>query len=329
MPSPTPPADPCVPFSAATLRPLVGDLRQVASVRRLVLDDGPERGVPVVALSSGGGLDLWLMAGRALDVGPLWFKGRPMAWQSPSGFSHPALGDPERDGGRGFERLFSGFLVTCGLDRIRGAADDGPLHGRLGAAPARVLSAGEQWSAATPVLEVVGEVVQFRLGGESLRLRRTWRVPIGGTALQLEDEVTNEGPLPQSHDLLYHLNLGHPAIATGTQVQAAGACLAGPITLPDTGPVAEARCVAAPDDGTATVRTPQPGGGALQMHLRASTDTLPWLQVWQDLRPTRGVLAIEPCTSERLAGGRSAPLTPLQPGEQRRYRLDIDFSEVA
>ena len=67
---------------AAALRPLVGDLRQFAGVRRLVFDDGPERGVPVLAISSGGGLDLWLLAGRCLDIGPLWFRGRPVAWQS-------------------------------------------------------------------------------------------------------------------------------------------------------------------------------------------------------------------------------------------------------
>lgn len=322
---PNPTSD--APIDAARLRPLVGDLRQLASVRRLVLDDGPERGVPILALSSGGGLDLWLMAGRALDIGALWFRGRPLAWQSPAGFTHPALGGAERDGGRGFERLFSGFLVTCGLDRIRGPQADGPLHGRLGSSPARVLSATEQWQAPQPALEVVGEVTQHRLGGESLRLRRTLRVPIGGTSLEWLDEVTNEGPEPQPHALLYHLNFGHPAITSGTCIEAGGRTLAGPITLPDNAAVAEAQCATAHPSGT-TVRTPLGDGRTLAIEIHQDTTTLPWLQLWQDLRPTRGVLAVEPCTTDRAPGAppQTAPL--LQPGECRRYRVELRCAEI-
>ncbi len=47
------------------LRPRVGDLRQSASVRRIALDDGAERGVRALAFSTGGGLD-FLGAGRPL-----------------------------------------------------------------------------------------------------------------------------------------------------------------------------------------------------------------------------------------------------------------------
>ena len=53
------------------LAPLVGDLRQVASVRRIVLDDGAERGVRALAFSTGDGLDFWVLTDRSLDIGPL------------------------------------------------------------------------------------------------------------------------------------------------------------------------------------------------------------------------------------------------------------------
>ena len=94
-------------------RPLVGDLRQIASVRRIVLDDGPKRGVSALAFSTGGGLDFWVLVDRAMDIGPLWHRGTPMAWQSPAGFRHPALVDVEGDGGHGFGRGFSGFLMKA------------------------------------------------------------------------------------------------------------------------------------------------------------------------------------------------------------------------
>ena len=69
-------------FTAAD-RHRVGDPRQFASVRRIVLDDGAERGVHALAFSTGGGLDFWALADRALDIGPLWWKGTPIAWVSP------------------------------------------------------------------------------------------------------------------------------------------------------------------------------------------------------------------------------------------------------
>jgi|JRYF01.1.fsa_nt_gb hypothetical protein len=311
---------------AETLRPLVGDLRQLASVRRMVLDDGPERGVPVLALSSGGGLDLWLLAGRGLDIGPLWFRGRPMAWQAPPGYAHPALSVPDRDAGRGIQRLLSGFLTTCGLERIRQGDATGPLHGRLGCAPARVLAAGEHWDRDEPVIEVVAQTVQYRLGGESLLLHRRVQVPIGGCTLRLEDRVTNEGPQSQAHELLYHFNLGHPAIGPGTRVVRGDQTLAGPLAMPLVQACGEASCLCA-DDAAVVVRTPGADGLGLSITFACDASTLPWLQLWHDLRPRCGLLCVEPCTSERVHGGRSASTPFLEPGESRCYRVEIGFAE--
>ena len=72
-----------VPVTRDALRPLAGDLRQLASVRRIVLDDGSERGVRALAFSTGGGLDFWVLADRSLDIGPLWLRGMQLAWQAP------------------------------------------------------------------------------------------------------------------------------------------------------------------------------------------------------------------------------------------------------
>ncbi len=44
-----------------------------------------------LAFSTGGGLDFWVMADRSLDIGPLWYRGSPVAWQSPSGFRSRSL----------------------------------------------------------------------------------------------------------------------------------------------------------------------------------------------------------------------------------------------
>ena len=92
----------------------VPDLRQLAAVRRITLDDGAERGVRALSFDTGGGLAFWLLADRSLDIGPLSFRGMPLAWQHPAGFVAPGLHDAQADGGTGIQRALSGFLVLVG-----------------------------------------------------------------------------------------------------------------------------------------------------------------------------------------------------------------------
>ena len=308
-----------------TLRSCMGDLRQFASVRRIVLEDGAEQGVRALAFSTGGGLDFWAMASRSMDIGPLWCNGVPLAWQAPHGFAHPGTGHPDGDAGRGVERMMSGLLMTCGLEHIRQPADGHPLHGRLPMTPARVIAAGEDWQHTPPIVYAQGEAVQSRLGGETLRLERRIEAVIGACELRLTDTVTNEGNRPQHHDLLYHFNFGYPGITSGSTVELDGTPLLGPIRLPDDNADSTVRCVStiASSHARCVLRTPMKNGAILYVTLAFDTTTLPFLQVWQDLRPRCGLLAIEPCTSAWESGGFSAPGPLLAPGEQRRYSLTL------
>jgi hypothetical protein len=315
---------------ASSLRLLTGDLRQLASVRRIVLDDGPERGLSAFTLSTGGGLDFWLLAGRTLDIGPLWWRGTPIAWQAPQGFAHPHAARPSDDAGNGIGRLISGFQTTCGLDRIRQASTSGPMHGSLGLAPARVLSAVEDWECEKPELRVEAEAVQYRLSTQALRLRRVVRAPIGGGELFIDDVVSNEGHAPQSHDLLYHFNLGYPGVRDGTTVTSQAARLLHIGAFPDTSHTLQARCMAVAQIGSACrVTTPLSSTEELLVDFAWSGDSLPYLQLWTNLQPRTGLLAIEPCTSERLDDGQSAASRPLQPGESRKYSLRLSFATRA
>lgn len=308
--------------SLSRTRSFVGDLRQVASVRRIVLDDGPERGVAALAFSTGGGLDFWVLADRAMDIGPLWHKGLPMAWQSPAGFRHPALVDPEGDDGNGFGRGFSGFLMTCGLDHTRHPAQGRPQHGRLPFLPARITVYGENWDATEPHLYCEGEIVQWRHGAEALRLVRRIEAPIGGETLRIRDRVENIGWAEQRHALLYHINFGYPCIVPGAVVALHGEAILGPLTAPDGRAVPAARSHALGGrEGMCTLSS-----GTRAVALAFSGQTLPYLQVWHDPRPHAYVLAIEPCTSARPADGSLAIEPVLTAGECREYALDLKFS---
>ena len=306
------------------LRSKVGDLRQFASVRRIVLDDGVERGVAALAFSNGGGLDFWALADRSLDIGPLWWKGMPVGWQSMAGFRSPHLHHPEEDDGRGYSRTNSGFLVTCGLDHFRQPVPGHPMHGRLPFTPARVTAQGEDWNRGEPTLFCEGEVMQFRFGGEALRLKRRLEAPIGGNLLRIRDEVTNLSNEPTLQASLYHFNFGYPALAPGSTVTLGSRQLLEVKALPDLSLLSESVSFPADGDGASAVcrfATPLEHG-MLEIAVRFDVGTLPHLQLWHDLRPHACVLAIEPCTSAKVNGSEAV----LKPGESRAYALEIEFA---
>ena len=304
------------PTTRAALRPLVGDLRQLASVRRVVLDDGAERGVRALAFSTGGGLDFWALADRCLDIGPLWFRGIPIAWQGPAGFASGTLLNRADDAGRGLERAMSGLLVTCGMEHIR-KPEGGVLHGHLPLTPARVLAYNEDWDRAEPVLFCEGEVTQWRLNGEALRLHRRIEAPVGGTMLRITDQVENLGAAPQPLALLYHFNLGFPVLGEGTRLSLDGK----PLPLPGSVPVCHQ---AGP--GWACCRVSAPAGtGAPIITFGFDSAALPFLQLWRQPSAGTRILGVEPCTSGRLPGS-SGPGPVLAPGERRTARLELHFT---
>lgn len=311
-----------------SLKTLVGDLRQIASVRRIVLDDDTERGVRALAFSTGGGLDFWVLSDRSMDLGTLSWHGVQLAWQSAAGFRAPALVYPEDEDGRGFNRGFGGFLVTCGLNHIRQPLNGEPLHGRFPFTPARLTAYGEDWDRAEPMLFCEGEVVQSRYGGEALRLKRRIEAPVGGASIRIMDTVENLAAEEVPQDTLYHFNLGFPAVASGTTVELNGDQVLGPVELADcrglmsartwpTRQEIEARCV---------VRSVSDAGApGLAVTFSFDTPTLGHLQIWHDLRKHAGVLSIEPCNSPFPDAGDGKP-DVLAPGERRTYRLEVSVA---
>lgn len=314
------------------LRTLTGDLRQLASVRRITLEDGAERGQRALAFSTGGGLDFWVLADRTMDIGPLWFRGTPVAWQHPNGFVAPDLYSAADDGGRAFERILSGFLVTCGLDHIRQPAGGRPLHGNLPLTPARLLAHGEDWDAAVPVLYAEGEATSASLDGPAFRLHRRITAPIGGRTLRIADRVENIGMGPQALDVLHHINFGFPAVGPGTRVSLNGEevlQVGDGVADGASGPVPP-QCLAAGAGAktvAAIVRPPSPPWNGFAATVTSDADAQPFVQVWADRRPRRNIVAIEPATSDRRADGTSAPGPVLAPGERWRASLDIVFAE--
>ena len=268
-------------------------------LREVVID-----GTRSLAFTTDGGLEFTVLVDRSLDIGPLSWRGEAVGWIGPSGFRHPAGHDPHADDGRGFNRLFSGFLVTGGLEHIRQPHGGHPLHGRLPFTPAKLTASGTDFCE--------GEVRQpgFRL---------TRRIEARANTLSIVDFVQNLAATDQRQASLYHFNIGRPALADGTIVRQGGRQRLGPLEVPGVAlgsvsyPVSDggARC---------TVVTP-----TVEVTFTWDDKTLPHLQLWGDLSPDKGVLSVEPCTSERIDGGLSGEEPLLAPGATRRYVLTVSF----
>ena len=181
-----------------------------------------------------------------------------------------------------------------------------------------------------PVVFCEGEVTQARLGGEALRLRRRIEAPIGGAVVRIEDQVTNLAATDQRQALLYHINIGFPFVAAGTELLLDGERLLGPLQLPQAGiqPTVTCRPIQGSGWTTCALRTPAEGNGPPR-RLAVSFDaaTLPWLQIWLEPRPHAHALGIEPCTSDRMLNGRSADEPVLRAGESRRYRVELSLGQ--
>lgn len=310
--------------SAERLSRLTGDLRQLASVRGIVLDDGAERGTRALAFSTGGGLDFWALSDRTLDIGPLWLRGTPLAWQHPSGFVAPALHNSSADAGTGIERTLSGLLVTCGLDNVRQPAGGLPLHGSLPFTPVRITSVGEDWNAPDPVLFAEGTAISTHLSGACFRLTRRIEALVGGTTLILKDRIENIGPEPYAMRILYHFNFGYPLVAPGTEVILDGTRnleVDGHVTAPS---VSCHRCKE--DRFLVQLRGPQTmGQPRLSVAIDGPSDVLPFVQLWNDPRPSRNILAVEPVNCGRRDDGTSDPGCLLEAGAHWCAELTLHF----
>ncbi len=122
----------------AALMPRVGGMEQLASIRRLAIEDGKGRGMRVWEVSNGSGLAFTVYPDRGLDIGRASIRGVPVAWYSANGEVAPAFYEPE---GAGWLRSWAGGLLTsCGLANVGTPCDVGGepqgLHGRLSHIPA-------------------------------------------------------------------------------------------------------------------------------------------------------------------------------------------------
>jgi hypothetical protein len=221
-------------FSRLDLERRTGDLAAAGGVRKVVLDDGSERGVRALEFRTGSGLAFDVLVDRAMDFGPAEHKGRSFGWCSPTGIRHPGLHENADEAGVAWLRSFSGLQTTGGLDHTFASAEvdasqyryplrktmQHGLHGRVANIPATLHGYGQRWDGDRCLLWAEGEIRQAAVFGEHLRLHRRIESEIGGNEIRLHDTVRNHGFERSPHMLLYHIDLGWPLIDQGSRLVA-------------------------------------------------------------------------------------------------------------
>lgn len=332
------------PMSRAQLLRHVGRLEQIAGITLSEFADGPERPGRHLDIRSGGGLELRVLVDRGFDIGALSSGGVALGWRSPNGFRSPFLHHDDEDGGAGMLRSLDGFMVTCGLDHVRGPAEGPaahfgprrptqryPLHGRIAQTPARLLGHGEAWDGDDCTLWCEAELRQTMLYGEVLALRRRIAVPLGGTSIVIQDRIENCGFRPTPLVQLYHLNFGFPLLDSTTELHlpdAPGlvAVLRRPAATPEEPGDELHEAPPAPGDSRRAAILNRHLAGGVGVALEWDSASLPHLQIWRNLAPGMQVLAIEPATN--LAAKRdvleaAGAIRYLAPGEIVEHRLRI------
>lgn len=111
----------------------IGHPNQISGVEEVVLSKGKGKGVTLLQIRNGKGLEVTLCADRAMDISRVILKGDNLGYFSPCGYVAPVFYDNR---GNGFLKSFTaGFMTTCGLTAVGSpCVDNGeelPLHGTV------------------------------------------------------------------------------------------------------------------------------------------------------------------------------------------------------
>jgi hypothetical protein len=322
----------------------VGDVRQLGGAERVVLDDGPERGVRAIEVRTGTGFAFTVLPDRGMDVWRAEHRGMSLCWHSPTGPVAPAFFEPD---GLGWLRGFQGgLLVTCGLTQVGPpGADQGKalgLHGRASYTPASDVAVLQDWEGDEYAIEIRGRVREASVFGENVRLTRRIRTSLGRAGFTLEDEVENLGHEPAPHMLLYHVNAGFPVVGPEAELLSASSEVKGSGEMAEREKAEHARFgppqagyaervyfhrLRAGPDGRTTVAL---ANGPFGYALRFPVAQMPCFTEWKMTGQGTYVVGTEPGNvhPQPRAELRAAGKLPfLQPGEKKSYSLE--FSVLA
>ncbi|NJN94652.1 MAG: aldose 1-epimerase family protein [Anaerolineales bacterium] len=333
-------------YSSADLRRRVGDMSQLAGIRAMSLNDGPETGVRALDVRTGSGLRFTVLPDRGLDIADAEWNGTSLVWHSSTGITHPAYFE---SAGIGFLRgFYGGLLVTCGFMNVGVPTEDGGehfgLHGRASNLPAKQVHYETEWQGDDYILRISGKVRETRLFGENVLLTRTLTTKLGSRTIAITDVFENQGFAPTPLMVLYHINTGFPLLDDSSELlinsdliprdaeAAKGLDVArqGAPPTPDFKEQVHQHRVTPAADGWATavlLNRHFNGGQGLGLSVRYRPDELPYFWQWRMVGEGAYVMGLEPANCSVMGRGeerRQGHLPLLAAGEQKTHHLEIE-----
>ena len=203
----------------------IGNICQVAGLRRYAFTEGKAKGVEAVEVHTGAGLTFTVLPGRGMDIAWTEYRGVPINYMSKTGIVSP--GYYESQGMEWLHNFFAGTLTTCGLLNVGGPQQvhhpvigdrNYGLHGRISNCAAEQVSVYEEWENGEYIMKISGLMQEGVLHGEHLTLRRKISTKLGSREFTWKDVVTNHGAVPQKTMLLYHINVGYPILDSNSRL---------------------------------------------------------------------------------------------------------------
>ncbi len=203
----------------------MGDISQVAGLKRYEFTEGKAKGVEAVDFRTGTGFEFTVLPGRGMDIAWASYRGLSAAYMSKTGITSPSY--YEHEGNNWLRSFFAGLLTTCGLSNVgwpseynepvMGVVKHG-LHGRISNTCADNVCVKEEWEGDELHMSVSGRMRESMLHCENLTLKREISSSFGENAIHLTDVIENEGFSARPLMILYHINIGYPLLDEGSRL---------------------------------------------------------------------------------------------------------------
>ena len=192
----------------------IGHPLQISGVEEVTLTRGKGKGMTLLQVRNGKGLEITFSVDRAMDIARVTFKGDNLGYFSPCGYVAPSFYDPQ---GTGFLKSFTaGFMTTCGLTAVGSPCTDAgeelPLHGTIANTPCENYSYRETEDA----IIITATVRDAAIFAHQLILEREYICSKTENKLSLCDRIKNIGSSETPLEVLYHCNMGYPLLSENT-----------------------------------------------------------------------------------------------------------------
>ena len=196
------------------MKKYIGHQGQISGVDELILAKGKGKGMTLLQVRNGLGLEITFSADRAMDISRVTLKGDNLGYFSSCGYVAPSFYDNRS---AGFLKSFTaGFMTTCGLTAVGSPCTDNgeelPLHGTVANIPCENYSYDETENE----IIIKATVRDAAIFAHQLILKREYKISKTENKVSLCDKIENIGSAETPLEVLYHCNVGYPLLSENT-----------------------------------------------------------------------------------------------------------------